>query len=142
MSQAPIASVSSEEIHDLTRILNTKHAASLRDRRFSIDVQTFKGQAQVTVTLANASESFYYPVEASLDASIEEISVRDAALFLIDYIAFYFEEFFATDESTYLPIDWADYVFEDVKLKMRGQLFNRERERIADQLLGEEGAGP
>ena len=89
----------------------------------------------VTLTLSNESQSFVYPVEARIDSAKEGLSVRDASLFLIDYIDAYFEDFFADGEELYLPIDWADMTYDANNFQIKGQILNVKAEDLADELL-------
>ena len=105
---------------------------------FLIAVKAEKNDTDVLVQvlLSNEDESFFYPVDARVKFEVEEMSVNEAALFLIDYIDVYFEEFLLEeDEELYLPIDWKDFEYEAVNFQMKGQIFNKSLENMADELL-------
>jgi hypothetical protein len=59
---------------------------------------------------------------------------------LIDYIDSYFEEFFRENGEVLLPIDWAPFDWEGVPIQLKGQIFNLEVEKMADEWL--EHGGP
>ena len=68
------------------------------------------------------------------------MTANEAALFLIDYIDTYFEEFLLEeDEELYLPIDWAKHTYEAVEFEVKGQIKNEKLEDMADDLLRESG---
>jgi hypothetical protein len=64
------------------------------------------------------------------------MSSRDAALFLVDYIDAYYEEYLR-DGETFLPIDWAEYESEGVVFQLKGQVLNLEAEKLADEILAQ-----
>ncbi|MEI8025742.1 MAG: hypothetical protein WCI18_05260 [Pseudomonadota bacterium] len=123
------------EIAELTHILDRKHAASLGDRFFSIKVDSDESKAFVTVTLRNAGESFYYPVEGRIACKSQELSPKDGAMLLLDFIDVYFEEFFHDRQDTWLPIDWAGFNFEGFEFELKGQVLNKRTEELADLFL-------
>ena len=128
--------VSQEECEELASAMLSKYAAAVGDRQFSIEVSRKDRGVYVSVVLANQDESFYYPVEGRILAEVEEMTPRQAALVLIDYIDMYFEEFLMEEEDgLYLPIDWADHEWDAVNFQLRGQILNRKLERLADELL-------
>ncbi len=130
--------VTKDECEELAAAMQSKYAMAIADRRFAIEASQQDRGVYVKILLANQDESFFYPVEARILAEVEELSPRQAALFLIDYIDMYFEEFLMEeDESLYLPIDWSDHEWDAVKFQVRGQILNRKLERMADELLGE-----
>lgn len=125
-----------EEIQTLAEAMNTKYRLARRERLFQISVEKKGKGIYVTVLLANTEQSFYYPVEARILYEAEELSPRNAALFLIDYIDMYFEEFLLEeDESLYIPIDWADHQYDAIDFQIRGQIINKMLENMADELL-------
>jgi hypothetical protein len=123
------------ECQEVVQLLNRKHANNLKGRRFEGSVEGDTLAVLVRITLRNASGSYYYPVEGRLDYSNQDMSAHDAALFLLDYLPLYFDEFFADDEGVFLPIDWANHECDEVKFQLKGQILNLEAERLADELL-------
>ena len=124
-----------EEIADLSRIMNIKYGSQLKQRYFSIVSHVDQVVAFATTTLQNSDGSFFYPVEARMAHKEQNISPREAQLFLIDYIDQYFTDFFNEDEGVLLPIDWCTYRCEDFDLQIRGQILNQRAQNHADELL-------
>lgn len=128
------------DYRDIAKMMEKKYAAFLRGRFFSITaayVASAKEKPEsvyVTVLLRNKDETFYYPVEARmmLDGSLAK---KEAALFLLDYIDVYFEEFLMGDEDTFIAIDWSDFEWEERKFQLKGQVLNNALEKEADNLL-------
>ena len=128
--------LSNKEQEDLAKILNIKYASQLKDRSFFIEISSgYKTMAEVSLTLKNKTESFYYPVKARIDLESNKMKKREAALFLLDYIEMYFEEYFENSEDTFLPIDWSNFSFEGSDFQMCGQIHNLNREKEADQII-------
>lgn len=133
--------VTEAEMKDAATVMARKYASFMNDRAFQIALKKDNRGVYATVTLANASGSYFYPVEGRMAALDHEMSQRDAALFLLSYIDLYFAEYFREGGDMYLPIDWADYEHDGVKLQLKGQILNLEVERMADALL-ERGEQP
>lgn len=126
------------ELEELTKIMNIRYAPYLRSRFFEISTGKAPGFSLVTMTLRNADESFYYPVEGRLDCDAQDLSHRESCLFLLDYIELYFNEFLKDGEDTFIPIDWSPFQCEGVSFELKGQVLNRKYSKMADRLLGEE----
>jgi hypothetical protein len=127
--------MSAIEIAELTHILDRKHAGFLDDRFFSIKVESDDYKSNVIVTLRNADSSFYYPVEGRIACKSQELSGKEGALLILDFIDVYFEEFFREGQNTWLPIDWAGYNFEGFEFELKGQRLNKQTEDLADLFL-------
>src|SRR5436190_5743958 len=97
--------LSADVTTELARLMTRKYATHVRDRTFSIIAKQEFDEVTAVVTLSNPKETFYYPVEALMNFVEQEMKPAEAALFLIDYIDLYFEEFFEEDEGLYIPID-------------------------------------
>jgi hypothetical protein len=120
---------------ELCELLNKKYQVWRGERSFHISSRRDHECIEVKVVLSNVSETFYYPVEGRVDHEAEEMDPVEAALFLVNYIDGYFEEFFEEDENLFIPIDWAEYSYDAVEFQLRGQVLNRFVERISDELL-------
>lgn len=129
-----IAVLTEEERFNLSKILNTKYASYLEGRFFEIIAESASDYVNATVTLRNSTDRFHYPVEGRMVYREQNLSPKDAALFLIDYIDFYFDEFFK-EADVYLTIDWSKHKFENKEFFMKGQILNLEGERLADEFL-------
>ena len=127
--------LSGEELEKLTQILNLKYAHISGERFFTIEDENSADVILMRVILKNTKESFYYPVEGRIKKDGLTIPAKEAALCLIDYIDYYFDEFFQTKEETTLPIDWHDFSYEGLNFQLRGQVINRHSEKLADGIL-------
>ena len=119
-------------------MMDKKYRSRLGDRRFTIGATREGDEVSVRVLLANEDESFYYPVEGRIMAAAEELTALAAGQFLIDYIDMYFEEFLDSGEEVLVRIDWDDHQYDAVNFQLRGQILNRQLEKMADDLLGDE----
>ena len=138
MSDANLAPefLTNEECIELAETMVKKYRIAMKDRTFSIRAVVQGKGVYVTVLLANADQSYYYPVESRMMFEAEEMEPREAALFLIDYIDTYFEEYlYEEDEQIYLPIDWTDHEYEATNFQVRGQILNQKLDAMADQWL-------
>lgn len=121
----------------LADLMNRKYENYLLGKLFT--VTSFYVAAEqgvyVTVTLSNKDESYYYPVEARVAIHKEELSKKDAAFFLVDYIDTYFEEYLMEEERLLLTIDWSDQEYDAVSFQTRGQIRNLKLEKMADEWL-------
>ncbi|RYZ48515.1 MAG: hypothetical protein EOP07_25685 [Proteobacteria bacterium] len=98
--------ITNEECVELAETMVKKYRIAMKDRTFSIAASVKDKGVYVTVLLSNPSQTYYYPVEGRLMYGPEEMTPIEAALFLIDYIDTYFEEYlYEEDEQIYLPID-------------------------------------
>jgi hypothetical protein len=128
--------LTADEIKDLVQVLNYRYANHLAGRHFEMQICPESDTiVRVVVKLLNENQSFYYPVETRIDTKDQNISQRDATHLLIDYIDYYWEEYFKGSESVFLPIDWQNYVFESAHFQMRGQVQNLYHEQLADAIL-------
>lgn len=128
--------LSQEDCDALSKAMESKYAMALRGRNFRIEAEVKGRGVFVKVILSNKDRSYYYPVEARVLYEKEELQQGEAALFLIDYIDAYFDEYLNQEnEEIYLPIDWADFEYEAIDFQMRGQILNLKLEELAEQLL-------
>ncbi|WP_141732052.1 hypothetical protein [Oligoflexus tunisiensis] len=120
----------------LAKAMESKYAMALKGRSFKVEAEVKGRGVFVKVILSNQDRSYYYPVEARVLYEKEELQRGEAALFLLDYIDAYFDEYLTQEnEEIYLPIDWADFQYEAVDFQMRGQILNLKLEELAEQLL-------
>jgi hypothetical protein len=128
--------LTNDECVELAETMVKKYRIAMKDRSFAIHALVKDKGTYVTVLLANADGSYHYPVEGRLLHGAEEMEPREAALFLLDYIDAYFEEYlYEEDEQLYLPIDWTDHEYDAVNFQIRGQIINKKLETLADQWL-------
>ena len=123
------------ELKELTQIMNIKYGAHLKERDFKLSQTKNKENLNVKVVLEKEDESFYYPVEAQINFIEEELSQKEAALFLFDYIDYYFDEYFKENETIYLNIDWKKVQFDSKSFQIKGQILNLKQEKAAENFL-------
>lgn len=120
----------------LAKAMESKYAMALKGRTFAVEAEVKGRGVFVKVILSNQDKSYYYPVEARVLYEKEEMQRGEAALFLLDYIDAYFDEYLTQEnEEIYLPIDWADFQYEAVDFQMRGQILNLKLEELAEEFL-------
>lgn len=125
-----------DDCKELAETMVKKYRIAMKDKTFSIRAWVENRGTYVTVLLSNTDQSFYYPVEGRLLHEPEEMEPVEAALFLIDYIDTYFEEYlYEQDGEIFIPIDWTDHEYEAVNFQIRGQILNKKLESLADQWL-------
>lgn len=135
MSEQELKDVSQEEATELAKIMDIKYASYLNGRFFVITTGASAGFSLATITLRNTDETFFYPVEGRMESKEQNLSHRESCLFLIDYIDTYFEQFLQEGEDTFVPIDWADFHCEGFSFQLKGQIFNKKIDELADLLL-------
>ncbi|NRA66416.1 MAG: hypothetical protein HRU19_18155 [Pseudobacteriovorax sp.] len=136
--QKPKEFVNQEECDELAKAMDTKYRIAMNSRNFSIQAIHDGPVVSVKVLLANGDESFYYPVEGRVEYEKEELTAYEAALFLVDYIDNYFEEFLLEEEEDlFLPIDWSAHSYESVNFHLKGQVHNKKLDDLADRILAE-----
>lgn len=130
--------------YEVANIFESNYFNNLKDRFFSAEIQFIDNMLQLTLTLKNQDESFFYPVTARMNVSGQEIDVKNARQLLIEFIDAYFEEFFREGEQVYLPIEWGSFELNGYSLQAKGQILNNKLERLADEWLkkAEDSATP
>lgn len=130
-----------EEIGEIEAVFNDRFFAYLKkDENIFIEGHYSEAACFMTLTLKNQDETYYYPFEASIASKDNsDMQADEAKMTLIDFIAAYFDEFFAEERKTYVPIDWATFNIEGVKIKARGQISNKKLEKEADEILKSAG---
>jgi len=94
----------------------------------------------LTCILRNIENTFYYPFETSINKTDNpEISEQEAKNILLDFIEEYFEEYFTSERSVYIQIDWLAYKFKDIKVYARAQVLNKQLEELGDNILKDAG---
>lgn len=130
--------LSADEQTQMLQIMNIQYAAFLKGRKFSLRAELEDGGVvAVQVVLSHASGTYSYPVCGRMQYQKENLDAKEAALFLIDYIDTYFDEFLREEENVFVPIDWTNFTCEGVTFQLRGQIVNPKMEALADSLLAE-----
>ena len=132
------APISEQECEELARIMSIKYAALLKQRQFYVSCSEDQACSFVKVSLSNLDQSFFYPVEGRIQHKAQNLSAKEGALILCDYIDSYFEEYLDEDENIFLPIDWQDFSQEAINFQLKGQVLNLMAENVADKILMED----
>ncbi len=128
--------LSKEEEQELLKILGLKYAHLVGDKSFQLEARADQNKSYVKLVLQSPDQSYYYPMEARMMVRDCDLKPKEAALFLIDYLDFYLDEYLKED-GVWLPIDWSDYTFENIKFQLKSQLINLKQEQAAQKLLEE-----
>ena len=126
-----------QELRSLAQRFNARFHDTRGERWFVIDAAERDSNTWVQVLLRNDTDAFHYPVEARI-APCATRAPRAQAFFLLAFIDSYWEEFFEEGEDLFIPIDWSPYEYQGEKFHLRGQVFNRRAEKMADELLAEQ----
>lgn len=127
--------IAATECAEIARNLNNKYGSFAGSRYFELSFDADKEAVFVKVILRDEPGGFFYPVEGRLAYSDFDLKKRDAAMLMIDYIDMYFDEYFREEGGCYLPIDWANYEYDEVSFQLKGQVLNLQAENMADELL-------
>jgi hypothetical protein len=118
-------------------LLKERHRRRLApDESFRLAARVEAPFVVVTLTLANADESLYYPMEARV--LIETPGCDDeaaCALLCLDFLDFYVGEYLRGDRDVFLTLDWSGVRFGELEVQARGQVVNLKLERMADEFL-------
>jgi hypothetical protein len=110
------------------------------DERFTLRIDQDGSHVLVTLTLSNRDESLHYPMEARFDPKGWELSERDAAERLLDFLDYYVGEYLKGDRDVFLTLLWSEIRFGEIQIEARGQEQNLKLERMADELLAKADA--
>jgi hypothetical protein len=130
-----------EEIAQMEAVFNEQFFVHLKkDENISFEGFFADGACHVTCTLKNADETFFYPFEAAI-SSKEHVGLpaSDARNLILDFIGAYFEEYFADNRETYVPVEWVVFRIEDTNIHARGQIMNKKLEKHAEDILKSAG---
>lgn len=105
------------------------------DERFTLQIDRDGTHVLVTLTLSNRDESLHYPMESRIDPKPWELSERDAAERLLDFLDYYVGEYLKGDRDVFLTLLWSEVRFGEIQIETRGQERNLKLERMADEFL-------
>jgi len=130
-----------EEIAQMEAAFNEQFFAHLKkDENISFEGFFAEGACHVICTLKNAEETFCYPFEAAISSKEHsDLTASDAKNLLLDFIGAYFEEYFADNRETYVPVEWATFRIEDINIHAHGQIMNKKLEKHAEDILKSAG---
>lgn len=117
-------------------LLHERHAGSLRDERFELEVRKEGDEAVVRLTLRSNDRTQVYWMEAAIERekyqAMTEIQAIDVCL---DFLDWYVGEYFREDRDAFLPLDWKPHRYGDVEVLARGELRNELLDDAADAWL-------
>lgn len=130
-----------EEVAQMEAIFNEQLFQHLKkDENIFIEGYFSEGACHITCTLKNQDETYCYPFEAAISSKEHtHISAAEAQSLLLDFISAYFEEFFADNRQTYVPIEWSTFRIEDINIHAHGQIMNKKLETEAENILKSAG---
>ncbi len=131
--------ITESECTEIAQLMERKYAAFLNGRSFKAESRVAPDGVYATITLADDSGAYVYPVQGRIKYKEQDLSPFKAAGILFDYIDLYFEEYLKGDDSALLAIDWADYSLEDIELQLKGQIINQKLEQMGDDWLAGRG---
>ena len=87
----------------------------------------------------NRSRTLHLPIDmAVVAADNDKLSDEDARDLLVDFIDYFFDEYFRESRNATLPIDWEKLTFGGHAIRVRGWERNLALEEAADKLLAGE----
>lgn len=117
-------------------LLKDRHAGSLHDERFELDVRREGDEAVVCLTLRSDDRTSVYKMEAVIQRSKYQAMTEAQAIDLaLDFLDWYLGEYFREDRDAFLPLDWKPHRFGDVEVLARGDLRNELLDDAADAWL-------
>ncbi len=117
-------------------LLRERHAGSLRNEAFELDVRREGDEAVVCLTLRSDDRTHVYRMEAAIErAKYKAMSEPQAIDICLDFLDWYVGEYFREERDAYLPLDWKPHRFGDVEVLARGDLRNEFLDEAADAWL-------
>jgi len=117
-------------------LMRERHAGSLRNERFELDVRKEGDEAVVSLTLRSDDRTSVYTMQAALErAKYQAMSEPQAIDICVDFLDWYVGEFFREDRDAFLPLDWKPHRYGDVDILARGDLRNELLDEAADAWL-------
>ena len=131
-----------DESHKIVDVLNTKHSVYLDGEGFEFESGFNKDQIQIKVCLKKNDKSVIYPIEIiCVYDEYSHLKVQEISHIIMDYIDFYWSEYFMDERNLFVPLDWGRYECEGITFFLRGFVRNLSLEMQADAFLKECGPG-
>ena len=145
----------------LEMALQKKYQVFLQNETFLLEAEVATDWVQVRTTLRNSDGTFLYPVEAIVismraEENFPEVSAdllarrpskvdldtnEKLALFAVDFLDSYWNEYLTQGRDTFLSLDWQENAFEGETVFVRGFSRNQKLESMADELFRLHGNG-
>lgn len=117
-------------------LMRERHAGSLRNEHFELDVRKEGDEAVVCLTLRNDARTSVYKMEAAIErAKYQAMTEPQAIDICVDFLDWYVGEYFREDRDAFLPLDWKPHRYGDVEILARGDLRNEFLDDAADAWL-------
>ena len=124
-----------EESAKVESQLNQKYIMYLNKKAITVECLKIADEICLRVLIANPDQSFYYPIDAKFNLlKYGKVKSKEAAWLMLDYIDTYLSEYFY-DNDTFLTIEWSNHSFEDKEFLLKGQIYNVQLEKQADELI-------
>jgi hypothetical protein len=128
--------IDSEQMRRTMDALNTRHGRMLRDESFSLSAQLEEGSVMVRVMLERRDRSFSYEMYCAKAVPEDELlSVEETLHLCLDFIDWYLGEYFSSERSMLLPLDWQAHRFGEVEVLAKGDVRNPSLDEAADAWL-------
>ena len=130
------ALLDSESHSKLIDLLGTRHGRYFRSESLSLSARMQDGSVVVRMTLERHDRTLLYWMEAAKAVPEDESLTQDETLDLcMDFLDWYLGEYFASERSILLPLDWKVHRFGDHELLARGDVRNPVLDDAADAWL-------
>jgi hypothetical protein len=117
-------------------LMHERHAGSLRNERFDLEVRREGDEAVVCLTLKSDDRTSVYTMEAAIERSkYLAMSEPQAIDICLDFLDWYVDEYFREERDAFLPLDWKSHTYGDVEVLARGDLRNEFLDEAADAWL-------
>jgi hypothetical protein len=117
-------------------LLRDRHASSLRQETFELEVHREGDEAVVRLTLRSEDRTDVYQMEAAIErAKYRAMTEAQAIDICLDFLDWYVGEYFREERDVFLPLDWQPHRFGDVEVLARGELRNELLDDAADAWL-------
>lgn len=117
-------------------LLHERHAASLRDERFEIEVRKEGDGVVVRLVLRSRDRTHVYWMEAAIEREKYQAMTEAQGIDLcLDFLDWYLGEYFREDRDAFLPLDWKPHRYGDVEVLARGEVRNELLDDAADAWL-------
>ena len=128
--------ITSDQRAKALKLLTDRHAGSLRDERFELEVRKEGDEAVVQLTLRSSDHTRVYAMEATITRDKYQAMTQAQAIDVcLDFLDWYVGEYFREDRDAFLPLDWQPHRFGDLEVLARGDLHNELLDEAADAWL-------
>jgi hypothetical protein len=106
---------------------------------FRVNGQSDKEAWSLQIVFENEDRSRHLPIDVAMVVGDNPKCTDDAArTTLVDFVDYFFDRYFQGAREITLPIDWAEFPFNNRKVRARGWEKNLKLEDAADRILAGE----